>query len=229
MDDRVTLLAALAAGVLSFISPCVLPFIPGYLSFVSGVPEGELRAARSRVLVSSLAFVVGFSVVFVALGASATLLGQLLADRLSWLGRLAGAVIVLFGLHTIGVLRIGLLYREKRARPRPPAGPAGAGLVGMAFAFGWTPCIGPILAGVLALAGALETPGAGARLLAAYSAGLALPFLATSLAIEPYFAAFAAVRAHYHAIEIVSGALLVAIGALIIANRFALVSGWVTF
>jgi cytochrome c-type biogenesis protein len=244
VDERVTLLAALAAGALSFISPFVLPFVPTYLSCVSGAPDGALRAARARVLVASLAFVAGFSVVFVALGASATLLGQLLADRLSWLGRLAGAVIVLFGLHTAGVLRIGNEtgvgfsrastetnpgFISARLRPRRPAGPVGAGLVGMAFAFGWTPCIGPVLAGVLALAGALETAGAGARLHGAYAAGLALPFLATSLFIEPYVAAFAAIRAHYRAIEIVSGVLLMAIGALVITNRFAIVAGWLTF
>lgn len=240
MDERVTLLAALGAGVFSFLSPCVLPLIPGYLSYVSGPSLGEIhgadmadapaarRPARPKVLIASLAFAFGFSIVFVALGASANLIGRLPLDRLAVLGRVAGGIIVLFGLRTLGVLRIGVLYRAKRLRPAQPAGCAGATLVGAAFAFGWTPCLGPILAGVLALAGTLETVGEGARLLAAYSLGLAVPFLATSLAVEPFFAASATLRRHYHAIEVTSGVLLIAIGVLIITNQFALVTSWLT-
>ena len=240
MNESVTLLAAFGAGVLSFISPCVLPFIPSYLGYVSGLSLRETRgtdaagapatrrSARSSVLIASLAFALGFSIVFVVLGASANLIGQLPLDRLVALGRIAGGIVVLFGLHTLGVPRIGASSREKHLRPAQPAGYVGATLVGVAFALGWTPCIGPILAGVLALAGALENAEAGARLLAAYSLGLAVPFLVTSLVSEPFFAAFATLRRHYRTIEITSGVLLIAIGALIMTNQFALVTGWLT-
>ncbi len=229
--EQVTLAAAFVAGLLSFISPCVLPLVPGYLSFVSGLSLDELRdrqAERSRrrqVVLASLAFVLGFSVVFVALGASASIIGQFLLARLNVLGKVAGLIVIVFGLHTMGVLRIGWLYAEKRAQPaRKPAGLAGAFVVGVAFAFGWTPCIGPILAGILALAGAQETVRQGVQLLAVYSLGLGIPFLATALAVDRFFAAVARVRRFYHDIEISAGALLVTIGVLIFTNRLTLVA-----
>ncbi|MGE0592041.1 MAG: cytochrome c biogenesis CcdA family protein [Vicinamibacterales bacterium] len=244
MEENVTLLAAFGAGILSFISPCVLPLIPGYLSYISGLSLDEMRgtgasgttgttgmapAVRNRVLLSSVAFIIGFSLVFVSLGASASVLGQLLMSRLTLLGRIAGVVLIIFGLHTMGVLRIGWLYNEKRVQTsRKPAGPFGALLVGIAFAFGWTPCIGPILAGILAVAAAQDTIGHGVRLLLVYSAGLAVPFLATSLAIDRFFSAFARIRRHYHAIEVTSGALLVVIGALIFSNKFTVIAQWLT-
>jgi cytochrome c-type biogenesis protein len=163
--------------------------------------------------------------VFVALGASASALGQFLMSRLTILGRIAGAIIVLFGLHTMGLLRIDWLYQEKRVQTnRRPAGFLGATLVGIAFAFGWTPCIGPILAGILAVAAAQNTIDQGVRLLAAYSLGLAIPFFATALAINRFFAAFARIRRHYHTIELTSGALLVIIGILIFTNRFTIIA-----
>jgi cytochrome c-type biogenesis protein len=233
--ENVTLLAAFGAGLLSFISPCVLPLIPGYLSYISGMSLDEMRGTgvatvappevRNRVLLSSLAFILGFSIVFIALGASATALGQFLMQRLTILGRIAGAIIVLFGLHTMGLLRIDWLYQEKRVQTnRRPAGFFGATLVGIAFAFGWTPCIGPILAGILAIAAAQNTIGQGIRLLAAYSAGLAIPFFAAALAINQFFSAFARIRKHYHVIELASGALLVVIGILIFTNRFTIIA-----
>jgi len=175
MQENVSLLAAFGAGLLSFISPCVLPLIPGYLSYISGLSLDEMRGtaivtgggtvavarpvgARRQVVVSSLAFIVGFSLVFIALGAAASALGQFLAQRQALFNRIAGAVIIIFGLHTMGVLRIEWLYQEKRVHTsRKPAGFLGAAVVGIAFAFGWTPCIGPILAGILALAGSQET------------------------------------------------------------------------
>jgi cytochrome c-type biogenesis protein len=231
--ENVSLLAAFGAGLLSFISPCVLPLIPGYLSYISGLSLDEMRGTgvevspdvRSRVLWSSFAFIIGFSLVFVALGASASVIGQFLMSRLTILGRVAGVIIVLFGLHTMGLLRIDWLYQEKRVQTnRRPAGFIGALLVGVAFAFGWTPCIGPILAGILAIAAAQETIGQGVRLLLAYSLGLAVPFFATALAINRFFAAFARIRKHYHFVELTSGAMLVIIGILIATNRFTVIA-----
>ena len=235
MIENVTLLAAFGAGLLSFISPCVLPLIPGYLSYISGLSLDEMRgtgavtvappAVRNRVLLSSFAFIIGFSLVFVALGASASAIGQFLMTRLTMLGRIAGAIIILFGLHTMGLLRIDWLYQEKRVQTnRRPAGFFGALLVGVAFAFGWTPCIGPILAGILAVAAAQNTIGEGVKLLLAYSLGLAIPFFAAALAINRFFAAFARIRKHYHFIELTSGALLVIIGILIFTNRFTIIA-----
>jgi len=249
VEENVTLLAAFGAGLLSFISPCVLPLIPGYLSYVSGLSLEEMRggppaaaaaggvavvtaaprATRRRTVLASLAFILGFSIVFISLGASASAIGQFLMSRLTMLNRIAGAIIIIFGLHTMGVLRIEWLYQEKRVQTtRRPAGFLGATLVGIAFAFGWTPCIGPILAGILAIAAAQDTVGDGVRLLSAYSLGLGVPFLATSLAIDRFFAAFARIRRHYHKIEIVSGLLLIAIGVLIFTNRFTILAQWLT-
>jgi cytochrome c-type biogenesis protein len=246
MEENVTLLAAFGAGLLSFISPCVLPLIPGYLSYISGLSLDEMRGipaggggtavavarppgVRRQVVLSSLAFIVGFSLVFVSLGAAASAIGQFLAQRQALFNRIAGAVIVIFGLHTMGVLRIEWLYQEKRVHTsRKPAGFIGAGLVGVAFAFGWTPCIGPILAGILALAGSQETVAKGVRLLAVYSLGLGVPFLATALMIDRFFSAMGRIRRYYHTIEIVSGALLVVIGLLIFTNKFTVIAKWLT-
>jgi len=248
MEENVTLLAAFGAGLLSFISPCVLPLIPGYLSYISGMSLDEMRGAgspgstmtatvavaapaeaRRRVVFSSLAFILGFSIVFVSLGASASVIGQFMMARLNVLGKIAGAIIIVFGLHTMGILRIEWLYQEKRVQTtQRPAGFLGATLVGIAFAFGWTPCIGPILAGILAVAATQDTVGNGVRLLSAYSLGLAVPFFATALAINRFFAAFAKIRRHYHKIELASGALLIAIGVLIFTNRFTILAQWLT-
>ena len=246
MEEHVTLLAAFGAGLLSFISPCVLPLIPGYLSFISGLSLDEMRGVaavagggtvavsappdvRKRILLSSLAFILGFTLVFVAVGATASALGHVVNRHLPLLGRIAGIVIILFGLHTMGVLRIEWLYQEKRVQSsRRPAGLFGAMLVGIAFAFGWTPCIGPILSGIIFLAGSQETVGQGVRLLAVYSLGLGVPFFATALAINRFFNALARIRPHYHKIELVSGVLLVVIGFLIFTNRFTIIAKWLT-
>jgi cytochrome c-type biogenesis protein len=225
----VSLLAAFVGGFLSFISPCVLPLIPGYVSFVSGMSLEELRGGaivtRWQVLPASLAFVSGFSLVFIALGASASVIGEFLMQRLPLLGKIAGILIIIFGLHTMGVFRLRFLETEKRVHAAAkPAGLVGAFLVGLAFAFGWTPCIGPILGGILAIAASKDTVGDGMRLLAIYSAGLGIPFLLTSLAVNRFFTASARVRRHYHAIEVASGVLLVAIGALIFTDRFTIIA-----
>jgi cytochrome c-type biogenesis protein len=228
VSENVTLVAAFVAGFLSFISPCVLPLIPGYISFISGASLEDMRAgqgaARRQVLIASLAFVVGFSVVFIALGASATAIGRFVFDKQPILSKIAGALIIVFGLHMMGVFRLGFLDNEKRAQARrKPAGPLGALLVGIAFAFGWTPCIGPILAGILVVAGSRDTIGEGVLLLAIYSLGLGVPFLLTSMAIDRFFSVAATIRRHYHAIELTSGGLLVAIGVLIFTGQLTVI------
>jgi cytochrome c-type biogenesis protein len=230
--DDVSYFAALVAGILSFVSPCVLPLVPGYLSFISGVslesahsgdalPEGTTR----RVFLSSIAFVLGFSTVFVALGASASTIGGFINEKAAILTKIAGVLVILFGLHTMGVLRIKWLYRQAQIDvQRKPAGPLGAFLVGLAFAFGWTPCIGPILGSILALAAQEGTVRHGTALLSVYSLGLGVPFLLTSLAVNKFFAAFKKVRKYYRAIEIVAGLLMVGIGVLLVTNKFTLIT-----
>jgi cytochrome c-type biogenesis protein len=230
--EDVSYFAALFAGVLSFVSPCVLPLVPGYLSFISGVslenahtggalPEGTTR----RVFLASIAFVLGFTTVFVALGASASSIGALLNEKLWILTKIAGVAVILFGLHTMGLLKINALYRQAQIDvKRKPAGPFGAFVVGLAFAFGWTPCIGPILGSILTLAAREGTVAQGASLLAVYSLGLGVPFLATSLAINQFFSAFKRVRKYYRWIEIVAGLLMIAIGILLVSDRFSVLA-----
>jgi len=231
MSDQVTLLAAFAAGFLSFVSPCVLPLIPGYVSFVSGLTLEEMRGdtavtnARRQVLIASLWFVLGFSLVFIALGATASVIGKVILKNQPILSKVAGAILVVLGLHTMGVFRLRFLESEKRVHTQSkPRGPLGAVLVGVAFAFGWTPCIGPILGGILTIAGSRETVAEGVQLLAVYSMGLGIPFLLTAMAINQFFAASARIRKYYHVIEIISGALIVVIGLLIFFNQFTIIT-----
>ena len=235
MSQEVTLLAAFVAGILSFISPCVLPLIPGYISFISGLTLEEMQgtdsvsASRRQVIIASLAFVMGFTVIFVAMGASATALGKFLYNQAPILEKIAGTLLVIFGLHMMGVFRIRLLENDKRIHSnRKPAGPLGAFLVGTAFAFAWTPCIGPILGGILAMASSRESVGEGMQMLAAYSLGLGIPFLLTSVAINQFFAAAAKIRRHYRTIEIFSGALLIIVGLLIFFDQFTLIVKYLT-
>lgn len=230
MFQEVTLLAAFAAGFLSFVSPCVLPLIPGYISFISGLTLEEMqgqeaRAVRWQVLTASIWFVLGFSLVFVAFGAGATAIGKLLFHYKGALGKVAGIILVILGLHTMGVFRLSFLEAEKRIHAqKKPAGPLGAFLIGLAFAFGWTPCIGPILGGILTIAGSKQTVGEGIQLLAVYSMGLGIPFLLTALAINQFFTATKKIRRYYHAIEVTSGALIIAIGVLIFFDQFTLIT-----
>lgn len=237
--DLLTLLTAVGAGVVSFLSPCVLPLVPGYISFVSGsslselvggARSGDAVARRRRVIVNTLAFVLGFSLVFVAMGASATYAGQWLAGNRILLGRIAGTVIVVFGLHVMGVLRIPFLNVEKRFHTsREPVSLLGSFGIGLAFAFGWSPCIGPILAGVLVLAASRETVGQGIVLLSAYSAGLGVPFLLTGLAVDRFFALSAKAKRHMRAVEIVAGVLLVVIGVLVFTDSLQALARYLTF
>jgi cytochrome c-type biogenesis protein len=202
MTENVTYAAALVAGFLSFISPCVLPLIPGYISFVSGASLEEIcgggaspAASRRTVLLTSLAFVIGFSIVFISLGATATAVGKFVMRNLPRLGKIAGAIIIVFGLHTMGVFRLQFLEMEKRAHSQArPATLVGAMFVGVAFAFGWTPCIGPILAAILTVAASRDSVREGVLLLTVYSLGLAIPFFLTSLAIDRFFALTSRIR-----------------------------------
>ena len=234
MEFDITLWGAVAAGLLSFVSPCVLPLVPPYLAFIAGVSfeeyagaDGEARAVRWRVVSAAVAFVLGFATVFVLLGASASTLGRWLSayyDPLRWV---AGGVILLFGLHFLGVLRIPLLYREARLELRTrPASLVGAYLVGLAFAFGWTPCVGPVLAAILFTAGAQETAGEGAMLLAAYAAGIGLPFIGAAFFAGPFLRLMRRFRAHLGRVEKVMGALLVVTGVLFITNVMSTISFW---
>jgi cytochrome c-type biogenesis protein len=232
----VSFLAAFVAGVFSFISPGVLPLVPGYISYISGVSFEDIKdvkaaeAARRRrqMLLTSAAFVVGFSLVFIAFGASATVLAKTLGRHRVLLERIAGVVVIIFGLHLANIFRIKWLDQDTRVQTsRRPAGPLGALVVGIAFAFGWTPCIGPILGGILAVAGSRETVGEGVALLAVYSAGLGVPFLLTALAMDRFFLASARIRKHYKTFERVSGGLLILLGILILTNQFSLIARYI--
>jgi cytochrome c-type biogenesis protein len=227
-------LAAFVAGLISFLSPCVLPLVPGYVSLISGVGVEELKQQDShllgRVMRNSIMFILGFSVVFIALGAVSTELGQALASYKSTLARVAGVVIILFGLHLTGIFRITALYADKRLHSiKGGASPWGAFVIGFAFAFGWTPCVGPILAVILTFAANQDSVFKGILLLAIYSAGLAVPFLLTALGIGRFLAFYQRFRRHMHALEVASGALLIALGVLLVIGRFTIISGYLSF
>lgn len=225
---------AFLAGLLSFLSPCVLPLVPGYISLLSGtaaeiaVGDGAAEGERhSRLVLNSICFILGFSLVFITLGAAATSVGQLLREHQLLLSQISGLVVILFGLHLTGIIKIGALYGDKRIHRRMGVnGGAGAFAVGFAFAFGWTPCIGPILATILILAAGQGTLHYGLFLLTVYSAGLAVPFLLTSLAIERFTVFYKGFRRHLHQVEVVSGVLLLVIGALLVTHRFTVISGY---
>lgn len=224
--DTVGYGASFAAGLFSFLSPCVLPLVPGYVSFMSGLSLEELSANAQPGAVlrhagwESLFFVLGFSAVFTALGATASAAGEFLTAHLPVLTKVAGAVIVVFGAHMTGLITIPVLYTHKRADTAGFApGLAGSFLMGLAFACGWTPCIGPILSGILALAATRETVAQGMRLLFVYSLGLGVPFILTGFALGGFMRFFARYKKHIRRGEIVAGALLVAIGVLIFADR----------
>jgi cytochrome c-type biogenesis protein len=237
------LATAFGAGLISVLSPCVVPLLPGYLSLVSGVSIDDLHGAedlarlRGRIRRGSAGFVLGFSSVFVLLGASASAVGGFLRGfELNFFGlrvdaiQLAGLVIVAMGLHLLGVLRIPLLYRDTRFQPGgTPRGVLGTFVVGAAFAFGWSPCVGPILGGILTLAGSHDTVYQGMGLLAVYAAGLAVPFLLAGMSVELFFRSLARVRRHLRRIEQLSGALLVVLGLLVASNRLTWMNQYLSF
>jgi cytochrome c-type biogenesis protein len=231
-SDSLGVAVAFSAGLFSFLSPCVLPLFPSYVSFITGMSvanlTGELSpAARRRVLTHAVAFVLGFSLVFVALGASFSAAGQFLLDYRDWIRRIGGALIVLFGLYIAGVLRIGFFGRTQQWQLREkPAGYLGSLAVGITFAIGWTPCVGPILGGILTLAGTAETLQRGIGLLIAYSAGLGLPFLISAAALGPFLAFFKRYRPFIPMVERAAGVILVVVGVLVFTNYYVVLNAW---
>jgi len=226
---------ALGAGVLSFLSPCVLPLVPPYLCFIGGVSldqmtEGEApnRAVMRKVFVTALVFVLGFSTVFIALGATASTLGQFVGDYMDVLSMIAGVVIILLGLHFIGLFRIGVLFREARFHvEKMPAGLIGTYIVGLAFAFGWTPCVGPVLAAILMVAGSEPSVTYGSSLLAVYSLGLGIPFLLAAVAMKPFMDFMSRFRKHMKTTERVIGGLLVLTGILFLTGSMTDMAFWI--
>ncbi len=229
-----TFITAFFAGLVSFLSPCVLPLVPGYVSLISGVGVEELKSLQAqlmkRVMVNSIAFILGFSVVFITLGAISTEIGQLAARYKHTLSIIAGVVVIIFGLHLTGIFKIKALYTDARLHSvKGSSTPIGAFVIGFAFAFGWTPCLGPILTGILTLASQEDTLVKGIILLGVYSLGLAVPFLLTSLLMERFLKFYSRFRSHMHALEVASGGLLIALGVLLVIGRFTLISSWLSF
>jgi len=224
--------AAALAGLISFLSPCVLPLVPAYLCFVAGTSLDKLidedkidKQMSRRVVWSALAFVLGFTTVFVAMGASASAINKLIFDHIEIISKVAGTVIILFGLHYMGLFRFAFMQREMRFNPdKTPAGIIGAYIIGLAFAFGWTPCVGPILATILTLAASSDNLSYGVSLLTVYSLGLGIPFMLAALAIQPFMNFLKRFRSHIHKIEIGAGVLLVATGILILTDSLATIS-----
>ena len=231
---EITYFGALVAGLLSFASPCVLPLIPAYISFLGGVSLSQLTeedgvdvATQKRVFYAAIAFVLGFSTVFIALGASATTISALIAQNSLLLGQIAGVIIVIFGLHFIGVFRIGFLNFEKRFHlENKPAGLAGSYILGLAFAFGWTPCVGPILASVLMVATSGDSIGYGISLLTVYAAGLGIPFLVAAFAVKPFMKFLSRFKSQMRKIELTIGGLLIITGIAVFTGDLAEAANW---
>ncbi len=225
--------AALLAGFLSFVSPCVLPIVPPYLAYLAGVSFTELQDSKvapetaRRVFLSSVFFVLGFTTVFVALGATASVIGQTIAEYFGILSVIAGVLIILMGLHFMGIFRIGLLYREARMEvQKKPAGFIGAYVMGLAFAFGWTPCVGPVLATILFVAGSEGTAMKGAMLLAVYSLGIGIPFMLAGSFASRFLGWANRFKKHMHKIEVAMGLLLVLTGVLFITGSMSAIAQW---
>ena len=231
----VTYFGALIAGLLSFLSPCVLPLVPPYLCFLGGTTFDQLAGedetpshVYTTVVMSSIAFVLGFTTVFVTLGATATFAGQLIAENLPLLSKIAGIIIIVAGLHFLGVIHIPILHREARYHADArPAGLVGAYVIGLAFAFGWTPCIGPVLAAILAMAAGQDSVSQGVSLLLVYSLGLGIPFIAAAVAIRPFLRTLQRYRKHLATMEKVLGAFLVLTGILFLTDSMTLIAGWI--
>jgi cytochrome c-type biogenesis protein len=227
---------AFIAGLISFLSPCVLPLVPGYISIVSGSSLEQLKAQSKdssvlrTVLMNSVTFIVGFSITFIVLGASATWLGQLLVSWRQLLDKIAGLVLIVFGVHVLGIVKINALYQDKRFHNvETQRGALGSLVLGLAFAFGWTPCLGPILAGILAIASTKQTVTEGMLLLGFYSAGLGIPFLLTSLALNQFLSFYSRFKKHFHAVEMVSGALVIAVGIMMVTGSLTRLATWFSF
>lgn len=234
--ENLSLIIAFTAGLLSFLSPCVLPMIPSYLAFITGLSfeelsgKGETQSGiRRHLFFHSLLFILGFSTIFISLGASATLLGSFLIEYKSIIQKVGGILIILFGIHVTGIIEINLLQKEKRMHlGNKPIGYLGSFLVGLAFAAGWTPCVGPILGSILIYATTSENIYMGFTLLSAYSLGLGLPFLLVSLGLPTFLTHFGWIKRHLRAISISSGLLLILVGIIIFTDNLGLVSGYLT-
>jgi cytochrome c-type biogenesis protein len=232
MGQSLGVLVAFSAGLFSFLSPCVLPLFPSYLSFITGMSIGDLTgelgaAARRRVMLNAIAFVVGFSLVFVALGASFSAAGQWLFEYRDAIRRVGGALIVVFGLYIAGILRVALFGRTAQFQVRQkPAGYLGSFVVGVTFAIGWTPCVGPILGGILSLAGTAETVERGVGLLVAYSAGLGIPFLLSALALGTFLRFFKRYRPYIPVVERAAGVVMVVVGVMVFTNYYVVLNTW---
>jgi cytochrome c-type biogenesis protein len=229
MDGSVSFAMAFVAGVLSFLSPCVLPLVPSYLGFVTGMSLDDLSAGSNRrgAMAYALLFVSGFSLVFLLLGASATYLGQLLFHYQDWISRVGGVLIVLFGLHLLGALRLDMLLRERRFQlDSRPAGYLGAGLAGLVFGAGWTPCIGPVLGAVLTYAAARDTMAGGMLLLGAYALGMAIPFLLAAYATGTFLSVSQRMRRLIPTMERISGGVLILAGVLLASGTFPILAGY---
>jgi cytochrome c-type biogenesis protein len=232
MMGSVGVLVAFSAGLFSFLSPCVLPLFPSYVSFITGMSVSDLTAdlsgaARRRVILHALAFVLGFSLVFVALGASFSAAGQLLLDYRDLIRRVGGVLIVIFGLYIAGVFKLAAMGRTMQFQLREkPAGYLGSLAVGITFAIGWTPCVGPILGAILSLAGTAETVQRGIGLLIAYSAGLGLPFLLSAVALGSFLKFFKRYRPLIPVMERAAGVLLVIVGVLVFTNYYVVLNSW---
>ena len=230
-ETSVSNIGAFLAGLISFVSPCVLPLIPGYISFISGVSLEDLsdkeKASKhlGRVAFNTAFFVLGFSIVFIALGASASFIGTWLLKNQELFNRVAGVIIFLFGLHVSGLIKIKALNYEKRFQAGDKRfGVIGSILIGMAFAFGWTPCIGPILGSILTLAAVQETVWQGIILLVFYSAGLGIPFLLTAILFNYLIGVFGFIKRNFRVVEIISGSLLMLIGILVFFNLLQVIA-----
>ncbi len=222
-------LVAFGAGLLSFLSPCVLPLIPSYVTFITGLSFDDVQHARKAALVHGVLFVLGFTLIFLAMGAGATMLGQSLLRYRDWISRVGGVIIIVFGLYLLGVLNIGFLSREARFHVADkPVGYLGTVVVGVAFGAGWTPCLGPILGSILVYTGSQADLGKGMWLLSAYSLGLAVPFLASAVAVERFTVFFQRMKKQMIWISRVSGAVMIGIGILLVTNYFTVLAAWLT-
>lgn len=225
--ESLSLGIAFGAGLLSFLSPCVLPLIPSYVTFITGLSLEDLTRARRAALLHGTLFVIGFSAIFLALGASASLVGQLLLQQRDIINRVGGVVVVVFGLYLLGVFDIGVLTRERRLHlANRPLGYAGSVFVGVAFGAGWTPCLGPILGSILIYTSSQADLGRGMALLSAYSAGLAVPFLAAALAVERFVVFLQKVRRYLVWVSRAAGVLMIGVGILMLTNYFTILASY---
>lgn len=238
MDSSIgfAIVTAFAAGILSFLSPCVLPLVPGYISIISGFSLDQLKgnaptaSLKRSVILSSIMFVIGFSISFVLIGATATAVGKLILTQMPILRKVAGIIMVIFGLHVLGVFRITALYQDKRMHGvKTSSGMLGALVLGLVFALGWSPCLGPILSVIFGMAAEQETVAKGMFLLLVYSAGLGVPFLMTSVGLNQFLAFYNRFKRHFRALEIVSGVLILGVGVLIFTDQMTQMNQYFTF